>query len=60
MSHQTYAETAVLVAVMDDDRDEARRLIKDFFDGELSDFADQVETLSEMIGAEQRRRAVAQ
>jgi hypothetical protein len=57
--HQTYAETATLVAVMEDDRDEARRLIKDFLDGELSDFADQVETLGNMIEAEQRRREVA-
>jgi len=57
--HQTYAETAALVAVMEEDYGEARRLIVDFYDNELSDFAAQVKELGEMLATEQRRRVSA-
>jgi hypothetical protein len=42
MAHQTYAETAVLAAIMERDIDEADRLLADFYPNELRTFQDQI------------------
>ncbi len=57
MSHQTYAETAVLVAVMNGDIAEADRLLAGFLPGELSEFERQVEMLADCIGSARARTA---
>lgn len=56
MSHETYAETAVLVAIMAGDLDEADRLLADFHAIELRTFEDQVSMLDLKI--RQARRAL--
>lgn len=44
-----YAETAVLVAVMENDIAEATRRLRDFLPGELSEFERQAEMLLDCI-----------
>ena len=54
-----YAETAVLVDVMNVDIDAARARLAEFLPNELNEFEAQVDTLADMIAAEIRRRAVS-
>jgi len=51
-----FVETNALLAVMSDDKPAARAILRDMLDGELSDLADAVDDLSEVIAAEQRAR----
>lgn len=44
-----YAETTVLIAVMDNDIGEATRLLRDFLPGELAEFERQVSMLLDCI-----------
>jgi hypothetical protein len=43
------AEAAALVAVLNEDTDEARRVLEDFFPTELHEFAKQVSDLADLI-----------
>lgn len=44
-----FAETAVLIAVMENDIAEARRRLRDFLPGELAEFERQAEMLLDCI-----------
>lgn len=56
MAHPTYAETAVLVAIMERDIDEADRLLADFLPNELRTFQDQVLLVDARIRKARRGR----
>lgn len=45
----SFVETAALFAVVTENTDEARRLLGEMLPGELAAFADQVDTLSDLI-----------
>lgn len=45
-----YAETAALVAVMNGQPDEARRIVNDMYPAERETFADQLTALRNMLG----------
>ena len=50
-----YAETNVLLAVMDGDLDEAERLISDFTPSELDTFSRQLQLTRDLVTRQQRR-----
>lgn len=56
---ECYAETAVLIAVMHGDLDDARQKLADFLPGELAELDGHVDTLAELIieARRERRRA---
>ena len=45
----TFAETAALYAVMDDDDQEARRIVQDMYPNERAEFAAQLDRLRAML-----------
>lgn len=51
------AEEAVLRAVMEEDFDEARERLEDFFPSELDDLAGHLETLADMIADVRRGKS---
>lgn len=56
MVQPSFAETAVLIAVMNGDDDEADRLLNDFLKNELRTFEEQVGRLADAINRAQTRK----